>query len=133
MGWTGQYQRMPLAIADITQFFEKEFGLSGKIKKTELVVHNGRETTVYMAVEGKEGHVFGLVILMDVFHDERGKGFRYKEMSEHMGPFYFGASTELIGMLSPTENATAVKWRKSCVTGESQFNMERTHKKEVVL
>ena len=133
MGWTGQYQKMPLGIDEIAEFFAQEFGMT--IRKTELMSHGTPEKDVYMAVESKkDGHVFGLVILMEPFKDERGSGFRYKEMSEDMGPYYFEASRELIAMLSPTESASALKWRRSCLTGVSEFEVSRPQgKKEVRL
>jgi hypothetical protein len=126
MGWTRLYQKMPLEIEEIEKFFSKEFGLI--IRKTELMVRNGREVVVYMVVQTKDDEplhfkdeTFGLVILMKVFKDGKGGGFGYKEIYETSGPFYFDASKELIDMLSPTENETALKWRKSCLEERNLF------------
>ena len=73
------------------------------------------DAEVYAAVQHPKGHTFGLVVIMfDVMENERRELY-YKDMDESMEPFYYNCPTEIINMLSPTENEHAKRWRLKCL------------------
>jgi hypothetical protein len=106
MGWTGEHGNGPGRSAeDLKAYFEKEFGLP-------IVKGAVRGGVYYAAVQSarKPGCVFGLVVLMETSDGE----FRYKEMSEEMGPYYFDCPESVLDELTPTEDKTAETWRAKC-------------------
>lgn len=71
----------------------------------------GSISTIYLAVEFR-GEVYGMVIMSR----KDGKYDRaVRCLIEIEGPIYYRASKKLISMLSPTEDANALKWRKKCL------------------
>ena len=68
---------------------------------------------LYMAVRNLPGApVVGYVALIKRF-PKSGEA-AIKVMSEAEGPYYYGCPPEVLGMLGPSDNAEALKWRSRC-------------------
>lgn len=79
----------------------------------EVLAHNISGKVLYAAIRGSNGDVYALVVLHQKVK-EGTSNFAYKDMSEDMGPYYYGASAKVLDALSPTTNIYAIKWREQC-------------------
>lgn len=108
MGWTALNKPKEMTVE---QFFRTEyFGEKSTILKSAL--KNMRE--FYAAVKTGD-KVWAFVALIDT---KKQKGdwtnFAYKDMDETCYPYYFNCPAKILDLLSPTDNESAQKWRKTC-------------------
>lgn len=103
MGWTGTDLRGRKADRS---FFEREFrGM------TIHDYHEGKDA-VYLVAErpSHPGEKFAVIVAT-----ERQAGWLYyNDMSEHLGPYYYGCPVRLLDQLTPTLSEEANKWREAC-------------------
>jgi len=121
MGWTG-LRRVPGAMTD-AEFFAREFGLEIKASTTKRGVFYGvvemEAAKDERLVPDESGKVRTAIIVLMKRGNRDGYNFRYKEMSEFMGPCETGCPAKLLNMLSPltvTEGSCdwAAEWRRKC-------------------
>lgn len=113
MGWTG----IPLSniggkatTANLKKYFEEQFEVE---KHFSLKYFAKKGNALYMAIERKMDSstvVYAQIVKIAV---EDG-WFEYKEFTEFSGPFFYDAPAKLLKMLSPTDDETALSWRKEC-------------------
>jgi hypothetical protein len=85
----------------------------------------------YLAVEAKEGHVFGMVCLLD-YKPKHHFNFGYKDMDETMKPYYYNAPKSVLDKLTPLtseDNQMAKEWRSACYATIQQKEYIKTLKK----
>ena len=105
MGWTGTYlpccprgtERMKRAIMQ-------------EVDENRVVDAMMVGTTVYLAMKGDNGDIFGAVILTEYGNHE----FCTKAMSEYAGPYSYKCPKRILDKLSPTEDENAIEWRGKC-------------------
>lgn len=90
------------AIKGLKRYKKDEFG---KIEKDDF----GKE--IVEAIPNKEQVIFGVVFRTAV---SGTKTFYYKPITEDMGPCYYDCPKNILDILSPTENKTALEWRDKC-------------------
>lgn len=143
MGWTGEYwpswknHGTADRKAHIDSMIE-EYG-QRKVLKSVMV-----GTTYYAAVQWLKSYekvesggdrygyaffdlpaekqvVYGQVVLTQYFKDE----FRWKDMSEDMGPGYCDCPMSILSLLSPTESYYANEWRQRCIENNEKKKAAR--------
>lgn len=101
MGW---YGARISENQSLVQFFEEELAV-------DILAWNIAQDVFYAAVKHKgSGHVFGLVIP----HEYVNGMLMFKPMGEELGPYEYGASHEVLDLLSPPVNEYAKQWREMC-------------------
>lgn len=103
MGWTGMNRVRP---ADYRKFFTQEFN------EVEFLDFARKGNTCY-AIAKRNDEIFGVVILTAYSDWE----FRYKEMTEHSGPYESSPPKRLLDTLerlSTPPNDYAKEWRARC-------------------
>ena len=104
MGWTGT----PTACKTLEDFIKEEFS------SLDIRAMNISGSVAYIAFyNGKTSKVEALVVLFEKYVPG-DKYIRYKDMHEGMGPYYYGASDEVLSALSPTTNKYIMEWREKC-------------------
>ena len=78
----------------------------------ELLKSSVVGSTYYAAARSQRGNIYGLVVITQV--DRKTGEFYYKDMSEDMLPYYFDCPLSILKLLSPTDNESALEWRKQC-------------------
>jgi len=110
MGWTQLHRYRGYSHKE---FFGQEFNSStcGQVLAAAGSLHE-----VYLAYEKPDGQVFGIVCLIHWSPKERdGFNFRYKEMTEDMGPCACNCPAKILDLLTdPPSNAWAAEWRARC-------------------
>ena len=76
-------------------------------------------STYYAAVRCVNTHtgidnVSAAVCLTCGSKDNGGFNFGYKDMDETMGPYQYDCPKSILDLLSPTDNKTALEWRRLC-------------------
>lgn len=109
MGWTEVGYRTPGE--SHAEFFERE--ILGDGRRIIAGAHiGGIGGTYYAAVrELDAGEVWALVVLTG---GRSGSSFRWKEMSEEMGPSEDSCPERILELLTPTRNEYALAWRERC-------------------
>ena len=111
MGWTFQHKEKEVSIKE---FFEKEYN-SETVKILDVKVVAMK--TAYLAVQHTDHNgfvkVFAAVCLLDYQH-KNWFNFGYKDMDETMWPNEAKCPSQILNMLSETENENALNWRKQC-------------------
>lgn len=122
MGWDGHYAEhwkngRPDVMAEFMDRY-KDFG--GQQSPCEVVKAVKVGSVIYSAVRNKKtDEVFGVVSLTSI-----DKGYvMFKEMSEDMLPYYYDCPKSVLNLLSKTEEANALEWRKKC---EEQAELKKT-------
>lgn len=117
MGWWGKYYGYPLKGKERIDGVIAEDGYNSESEthKWEVVDSALRGTTVYLAVRRTEkatgnSEVYAVVALT---RNDNGH-FMVKTMDETMLPYYYGAPKHLLDKLTPTQNESALEWRKKC-------------------
>lgn len=72
-----------------------------------------RENKVYVDVPAEEQSTFGVVFLTST-NVKDYYNFMYKDMDETCGPGCIDCPKSILKMLSPTDNAFALDWRRRC-------------------
>ena len=110
MGWTQLHRYRGYSHKE---FFGQEFNSStcGQVLAAAGSLHE-----VYLAYEKPDGQVFGIVCLIHWSPKERdGFNFRYKDMTEDMGPCACNCPAKILDLLTdPPSNAWAAEWRARC-------------------
>ena len=108
MGWTGihTYDK-----PNIKEFMRGEFTKDNWARIVEDGVHG---STYYAALERTDtpGVVFAVVALTG--YSRRDREFRYKDMTEHMGPVESNAPLKVLNALTETDSEYALQWRERC-------------------
>lgn len=115
MGWTGikgNYLPSEFIQQAADSFINVELMQGAYESLRNELTKEDDKFVIYSAVKHPEGHVFGLVTLVDIQED---KELFFKEMDETMGPVYYGASKKLIDMLDETDYEYAKEWRVKCL------------------
>jgi hypothetical protein len=109
MGWTEIGHRAPGE--SHAEFFDRE--LLGEGQQLLASAHiGGIGGTFYAAVRERDtGEVWGLVVLTG---GRSGSSFRWKAMSEEMGPSEDCCPAQILQLLTPTSNEYARSWRGRC-------------------
>jgi hypothetical protein len=109
MGWTENGYRAPGE--SHAEFFGREiFGEGREILASAHIGAIGG--TFYAAVRERETQeVWALVVLTG---GTSGASFRWKEMSEEMGPCEDCCPQKILELLTPTSNKYALSWRERC-------------------
>lgn len=76
-----------------------------------VYVENGQYT--YEEIPREEQRTFGVVILTST-DSHSYYNFSYKVMDESVGPCYYDCPISILKLLTPTNSAYAVQWRKNC-------------------
>ncbi len=119
MGWTGYYATHYKRDGSIDrkaeldyELFTRWYGAEGAHELLKSVVVG---STYYAAARSQRGNVYGLVVLTQASRKmEDGCNFWYKDMSEDMLPYYFDCPLSILKLLSPTDNESALDWRRRC-------------------
>ena len=108
------------------------------VLKHEINVESANEFTHYLACQREDDVVSAFVVLVEYDADANGRPITlYKWLSESEGPFAYGASRELIAMLTPIDDSMemwkfqfgrecAQRWRGKCA-GVRHPVTEQTH------
>jgi hypothetical protein len=100
MGWTGIFMETPVGQRNVREILEKEFYPGVKIVKV------GQETAWGIVDSEISPHLKNLIVCI-LWRSEEGE-FRYKEMDETMGPFFYDVPQCLLDL--PCEHASN-EWR----------------------
>ena len=102
MGWTSEY-------FDGTMKEYQDYVLNSYLTPHKLVAYNRKGNNLFCAVDNGT-LVYGLVILCT-----KNKGeYSCKLMDETAHPYYYGASTKVLNLLTETDSKNALTWRKEC-------------------
>ena len=98
------------------QFTHDESGRTSKVLRSTIVA----DKVYYAAVElhrteTGEREIWALVCLIE-YNPRAADGyiFGYKDMYESMGPYESNCPTNILDLLTPTENPQAQAWRARC-------------------
>lgn len=80
-------------------------------KRTEYVGNDAKGNPMYQYL--KNGPIFGAILLTHVNHKEHDN-FGYKDMDETCSVYYYDCPESILKLLSDTDNAYAVEWRRKC-------------------
>jgi hypothetical protein len=69
-----------------------------------------RRNVLYAACKAPSGEVWGLAIQTW----KQGREYVYRMDEETSGPYLYGASPQLISLLTPTDRPHALQWRRKC-------------------
>lgn len=103
MGWTVLSRKPPQGWK---AFLDANYsGDIGEILASEIVsgVYYG---ALRIRKPGEPVKVTAIVTLLD--------GLGIKTMDESMGPYYYECPASVLALLSPTESASALEWRRKC-------------------
>ena len=107
MGWTGTHKPKEVSVKE---FFKEEFG--GENGQVIDVAVNLKEA--YIAYENlTTGEVIGIVCLIR-YYPKDYFNLMYKDMTENMGPFYYGCPEKILNLLTEPKSEEAKEWRRKC-------------------
>jgi hypothetical protein len=96
---------------DVKELITKEIGSHYEILRIESTPREYDYKPYFLACKDREtGNVFAAVFLTNY----RSGVFGYKDMSEDMGPSYYGVSDKFLDLLSEPFNEWAAEWRAKC-------------------
>ena len=106
MGWTYTHRgRTPI------KDFLKDRVNCDTHKVLDIAIINMR--TAYMAVKLSDDQVVALVFLLD-YRPKDDYDTGYKDMDETEGPYAYECPERILKLLTATENAYALEWRRKC-------------------
>jgi hypothetical protein len=117
MGWDYLPKKIKTTEAAIEDLLNwSNDGGSSKVLAMSIDKRGHDESVVYCAVErvtadGEFNGIRGCVVLVD--HSNKLQ-IGFKIMDEEMGPYYWNASEEVLGLLDDTAHPWANKWRDRC-------------------
>jgi hypothetical protein len=118
MGWD-RIQHKPV---DVKLFMDKEMG-------NNLLASSKVGNEYYAAVKANNSDdVFAVVAILD-----GKKGFGYKLLEETMGPYYHNCPNKILKLLTPTDNESALTWRKICQRINAQKKLANSLKDGTVI
>lgn len=117
MGWTTDID-LPTG-STLKAEVDKLLNFENGEHRSKVLASSIVNSTYYAAVEqhGINGYsaIFAAVILTSTSKNRYGdRSWGYKDMSEDMGPYRYDCPARILGLLTPTDNETAQKWRASC-------------------
>lgn len=123
MGYTGTWcnEYTKSGRVDAKKFLDKELsqpgdGVTQAIYRVEksCMVGNTYYAALYNKDKGKE-HVFAAVVLVKTGAGRNGEpNLCFKSMSEYEGPHYYDCPPSILSLLTPTDDAECLKWRRRC-------------------
>jgi hypothetical protein len=115
MGWTITHKPRGMSLKE---FFSSEFdhvntktGWSGKV--LDCAAHLG---AAYIAYEIKKDDTRKVIAIICAtrYYKDTYYNFGYKDMDEVEGPYYYDCPQRVLDLLTPTDNKTALEWRRKC-------------------
>ena len=108
----------------------------GKDSKWATIVKDAMVGSTYYAAMrlSKNGEIFGLVVLTSVSKNIWSDEFYYKEMDETGCPCQIDCPINILKLLSPTNNESALQWRAKCYDNAAKNKLLKSANKiEVTL